>query len=394
MGRRLAVLAAAAALTLAGCSDNDAPADPEAAPEPTHETGHTGHATTKPAAKVPLRKDERLVELTMPASYTPEAPTYGTDDYRCFVLDPGLKRRSFVTGVDVLPGNPDVVHHVILFQVPPDQVDEAEAKDAETPGQGWTCFGGTGLSGAIDGLDQAPWIGAWAPGGGERVMADDIGIPLEPGTRVIMQVHYNLLAGDSPDTSSAVLRMAPGTRDLQPLETTLLIAPVELPCRPGHDTSPLCDRGQAVFDVTGRFGGQAGFTVGGLQLLCGGNPQKPKAGPVQHCDRTVSEAGTIRAIAGHMHLLGRRIKIEVNPGTPGARTLLDVHPWNFDEQGSVPVEPPAQVDAGDTLRVTCRHSQTMRDLLPDLKGIPERYVVWGEGTTDEMCLGIVLMTRG
>ena len=30
---------------------------------------------------------------------------------------------------------------------------------------------------------------------------------------------------------------------------------------------------------------------------------------------------------------------------------------------------------------------------PSFDGQPERYVVWGEGTTDEMCLGIVLFTR-
>jgi hypothetical protein len=382
------VLLAVAALVLAGCNESKPTASK---PEPTNPSHH---ATTTPASSVPLRAQERFVTLAMPTAYTPKAPTYGTDDYRCFLLDPKLTDRSFVTGVDVLPGNPDVVHHVILFQVPKDQVAAAEQKDAEVPGEGWTCFGGTGLEGDVgDGLNRAPWIGAWAPGGGERVMTKDIGIPLAPGTRVIMQVHYNLLAGDSPDVSSARLRMAPGSKPLKPLDTMLLIAPIELPCRPGHDDNALCDRGTAVADVTGRFGPQAGVTVGGLQLLCGGNPQNPRAGSTQHCDRRVGESGTIRAIAGHMHLLGRRITIELNPGTPRARTLLDVHPWNFDEQGSVPVDPPAQIGPGDTLRVTCRHSQQMRDLLPDLKGIPERYVVWGEGTTDEMCLGIVLLTH-
>jgi len=32
-------------------------------------------------------------------------------------------------------------------------------------------------------------------------------------------------------------------------------------------------------------------------------------------------------------------------------------------------------------------------VLPAFEDVPERYVVWGEGTTDEMCLGIVLVTR-
>jgi hypothetical protein len=379
-GRTLAV---AGVLLLSACN-NASPAtrDPVApTPSPTH-------------SAVPLRAGERFLDLTMPSAYTPKAPTYGTDDYRCFLLDPRLDAPAFVTGVDVLPGNPKVVHHVILFRVPPSQVADAEAADARVPGEGWTCFGGTGLTGELgDGLNRAPWIGAWAPGGGERVMAKGIGIPLTPGTRVIMQVHYNLLAGHSPDVSSARLRLAGGDAGLDPLETMLLVAPVELPCRPGHDTNPLCDRDKALYDVGARFGPEAGFTVGGLQLICGGDVQDPRPGPVQHCDRRVDRAGTIRAIAGHMHLLGRRITIELDPGTPHARTLLDLHPWNFDDQGSLPVDPPVTVKPGDTLRLTCHHSQVLRDYLPELKGIPERYVVWGEGTTDEMCLGIVLLTR-
>ena len=40
-----------------------------------------------------------------------------------------------------------------------------------------------------------------------------------------------------------------------------------------------------------------------------------------------------------MHLLGRSIKIEVNPGTPRAKTVLDIPIWDFDNQGSKPVKP-------------------------------------------------------
>ena len=93
-----------------------------------------------------------------------------------------------------------------------------------------------------------------------------------------------------------------------------------------------------------------------------------------------------------MHLLGRSISIELNPGRPDAQTLLDIEPWNFDEQGAIPLDTPVAIEPGDDLRVTCRHSQRMRDLLPALADQPERYVVWGEGTTDEMCLGIVMLT--
>lgn len=224
-------------------------------------------------------------------------------------------------------------------------------------------------------------------------MADDLGIPLAAGGRVVMQVHYNLLAGEGDDVSSARLRIADGTAGLTPLETVLLPAPVELPCRPGHADGPLCDRDAALFDVMDRFGETAGATSAGLQLLCGDGDFEPDPGPVQTCDRTVSEPTTVRAVAGHMHLLGRSITIEANPGTDRARTLLDVPVWDFDDQSARGLVEPAVLAPGDVLRVTCRHDQATRDMLPAFDGKPDRYVVWGEGTTDEMCLGIAMVTR-
>ena len=94
-----------------------------------------------------------------------------------------------------------------------------------------------------------------------------------------------------------------------------------------------------------------------------------------------------------MHLLGRSIYVDVNKGTDQARRILDIPVWDFDNQVSTLVDPPVTLVPGDTLTVTCRHDQSLRDRLPAFDGQPERYVVWGEGTTDEMCLGIVLLTR-
>ena len=152
--------------------------------------------------------------MTMPTAYTPSAPNgVGTDDYRCFLLDPRLTRDSFLTGTNVLPGNPDVVHHVILFRVDADQVAEAQAKDAAEHGEGWTCFGGTGLQGDFAQVDDANWLGAWAPGARESLAPPGYGVRLDKGSRIVMQVHYNLLLGAAPRTpSSAQLRMAPRGR--------------------------------------------------------------------------------------------------------------------------------------------------------------------------------------
>jgi hypothetical protein len=148
-----------------------------------------------------------------------------------------------------------------------------------------------------------------------------------------------------------------------------------------------------VLDLMQRFGSGSGATVAGLQLLCDGDVVHPRAGPTQRCDRRVSSPMVVRAAAGHMHLLGRSIKIELNPGTSGARTLLNRAVWDFDNQRATPLPKPVRVKSGDVLRVTCTHDVGLRRLIPELQKEQPRYVTWGEGTSDEMCLGIVIYTK-
>ncbi len=377
---------------LASCSTgSDGPATSAKVPPESPAAAHSDDpGAARPAARVPLRDGERRMTVQMAEPYTPSAPEkVGTDDYRCFLLDPKLDKDVLVTGTDVLPGEPSEVHHVILFQVPPDQIDAAQHLDNMDYGEGWTCFGGTGLGTGAE-LDDAPWLGGWAPGGQESVLRSGYGIPLAAGSKIIMQVHYNLLAGKKPDVSATRLRLTDGSADLHPVSTMLLPAPVELPCRPAHADGPLCDRDAALADVKSRFGERAGMTADLLHLLCPG-PLTP--GPSQSCTRTIEEPGTIIGVAGHMHLLGRSIKIEVNPGTSEARTILDIPIWDFDNQGAHPIAP-VHLEPGDEVKVTCEHDQKLRDLLPAFEGQPDRYVVWGEGTTDEMCLGILQIAQG
>lgn len=392
MSRRARLGALAAAVVLAGCGG-----DPATLPGGGGHDAHPGASATSAATPVTsgrssptpvgLRDGERFVELRMPHPYTPKAPTTGTDDYRCFLLDPKLTRDSVITGTDFLPANSKLVHHVILYKIDAEHVRRAEARDDLDAGDGWTCFGGTGIDGAGDqDLTRAPWLGAWAPGGSEEVAADGIGTAVAAGSRIVMQVHYTLLAGSGSDQSAARLRIAADGKRYRHLHTLLLPAPVELPCRPGR-SGPLCDRDAAMADNTARFGMEAA-RANLMHVLCGAEP----VGPTQQCTRPVGEKLVVRATAGHMHLLGKAIRIVANAGTARERTLLDVPVWNFDDQRSIPLDTPVTLNPTDTLTVTCTHDQSLRDRLPALAGTPERYVVWGEGTADEMCLGIVLFT--
>jgi hypothetical protein len=94
-----------------------------------------------------------------------------------------------------------------------------------------------------------------------------------------------------------------------------------------------------------------------------------------------------------MHLLGKSIRITLDPGTAHARTLLNIPVWNFDDQGARTLAHPVTVKAGENIRVTCTHDASLHQKLPALRNLPPRYVTWGDGSTDEMCLGILLYTN-
>lgn len=392
--RKLAVLLLAAGL-VAGCTSSSHHATPPVASGLSSQPAPTSAPVAPRVAVAALRPGERWINLSMPGgAYRPQAPAGGTDDYRCILLDPKITTDTFLSGVVLQPGNPKLVHHAILYRVEPDQVAAARARDASDPRLGWSCFGDPGLPGSGDvvgALQSAPWVAAWATTGGEQLFSPGTGQLLKAGSQLILQIHYNLLGGSGTDNTSVRLRVAGRGAHLQPLHTLLLPAPVELPC-PADQSGPLCSRDASVFDVVRRFGPDAGRTVAGLQLLCGGSLTHPKAGPTQTCARPVPGTIQIRAVAGHMHMLGKSIQIDVVHPNGTWQRLLDVKVWNFDDQHATVLPKPVTVHAGDSLRVTCTHDATLREKLPELAKLPPRYVVWGAGSSDEMCLGIVSYT--
>ena len=100
-------------------------------------------------------------------------PQGGTDEYRCVILDPHLTTPTFLSGSQFQPQNTPMVHHAIVFAVPPENAAAAHAKDAATPGQGWTCFGDDGM----EGEQPSAWVDTWAPGATETLLQQDVGLP-------------------------------------------------------------------------------------------------------------------------------------------------------------------------------------------------------------------------
>jgi mono/diheme cytochrome c family protein len=380
VGQELRTLTAAQRAAVVSWARAGGPTDGPAPPAP-------------PVTSPPAREGETTLDLPLPQAYTPRASGGATDDYRCFLLDPGLTADAFVTSARIVPGAARVVHHVILFRVEPAQVAQAQRLDQAGAGLGWPCFGGTGIEvRGADELNAAPWVSAWAPGWGGGRLPEGTGVPLTAGSRIVMQVHYNLLNGRTPDRSRAVLTVAPASSGLRPLQTILLPAPVELACAKG-ESGRLCNRDEAIRDLARKYGQGAGYTPLYLLLLCRGDAVHVRPSATSTCERKLDRQTTIYVAAGHMHLLGASIRVELNPGTSRRRVLLDIPRWDFHWQNAYQLVEPISAGPGDVLRVTCRHDVTKRH---HTEGVPHtpRYILWGEGTTDEMCLGIVQVTRG
>jgi hypothetical protein len=331
--------------------------------------------------------------LTMEGSwYKPSAPAGGTDDYHCTLVNPHVTKNSFIVKAHFYPNSIEV-HHAILFLIPPNLA--AQAVKDDKGGKGWTCFGESALPGTDAGrqISNTPWLTAWAPGHGEDVEPAGTGVSLPAGSLVVEQIHYNLLRGDKPVRARLQLTTVPASTPLQPLQLDLRPAPPDVPC-PADVTGPLCSRAASLADLGKRFGPSAITFDNLIEQACGRNPVDPPSGDTTSCTWPIAANETIVRLGAHMHLTGRSLRIILDPGTPKQQVLLNVTNFNFDYQKSYTLAHPVMTHPGDTLEVSCTYDPTLRQELPQLRKLPARYVVWGDGSSDEMCLGLVQTVKG
>ena len=334
-------------------------------------------------------------EITMPKPYEPKGSNGGFDDYRCFLIDPKVRSNTILTQIEFIPQTKEIVHHAILFRIPAAQITQANALDPEQ--DGWSCFGGSGVGTMFQSFVNTPWLSAWVPGRNKDAAPKGYGYPFNKGDQIVLQVHYNLLAANdgrqNKDQSKIILSGVPATgAKVKTLNYELLPAPVELAC-PAGVTGPLCDRKKSLIDLAARTSAISALETTGISVLCKQDPFNPIPSNTSTCDKVIRRAQLVVAAAPHMHLLGRSLKITANPGTAQETVLLDNKNYNFDDQSAKVLPKPFQLKAGDTVRVQCTFDPTLRQKLPVLKNLPAKYITWGEGSGDEMCLGVLITSK-
>jgi hypothetical protein len=349
-------------------------------------TGSSAQATSNRMDGQPVT----TLTLTMPHAYKPVFTHGSTDDYHCILLNPHVTSNSYIVGSQFHPGSGPSeveVHHAILFLVPPKEV---AAVTSLNPGdKGWSCFGESPLDGnSLAGLGNFPWLSAWAPGAGLDTEPLTTGTPLPAGSMVIMQVHFNGLVGDKPVKPWLQLKTVPASAHLRPESQTIDIAPPDYGC-PTGSTGPLCSRPAALAYLGQRFGEHAVLFDDAIEAICGRNPVDPPTSDTTQCTWPVYQSAYVIRLTAHMHLTGASMRVTLNPGTPTQKTLLNVPDFNFHYQRGYNLAHWVKVVPGDKIEVSCTYNPELRQQLPQLRKVQPRYVVWGDGSSDEMCLSLI-----
>jgi polyisoprenoid-binding protein YceI/mono/diheme cytochrome c family protein len=329
--------------------------------------------TSPPAAAAVPRRD---VVLTMPQAYTGSLAV--PNDYRCFVLDPRFTKATFVTGYTVTPGRRAEIHHAQIFHIARAQVAAGLRKSGQGGQPGWTCYGGASLGRGDRGL-----IAGWVPGQDPVHYPENAGVLFQPGDAIVLQIHYHYEDRPTPDRSTVALETAPGTAAIKQLQIVNPLAPVEIPCDPGQ-TNPLCERTASIAENTKVYGRIGAVQETALLFLCGRTADELAAtyhdGRARSsCDSPVPSSGQVIAVMGHMHTLGSSFRLTLDPGQPDEKVLLDIPRWNFDWQMNYQLATPIHVHAGQTVRMDCSWDRSLDPTRP------QKYIVFAEGTEDEMC---------
>lgn len=313
-----------------------------------------GAAEGDPAAEAPpIDSGARTLSrtdltLAMPEAYTPQQ---SPDDYRCFLVDWPNDETTYVTGFGVQPGVAAMVHHVIAYLATPDTVATYQALDEAEPGPGYTCFGGSGGG-------KTSWIGGWAPGALGSDFPAGTGIEIPPGSKVILQLHYNTLTTAAvPDQTSVVLKID------QSVEKKAFVVPWTNPSWVAKKTMDIpAHTADASHEWESDPALLVGFATGGAI--------------------STKEPFTLHTAGLHMHTRGTSAITEIVHASGESDCVLDIPSWNFHWQGSYELAAPKTIVPGDKIRLECHWNNS---------GATD--MNWGEGTGDEMCLGTFYVTQ-
>lgn len=284
--------------------------------------------------------------------YSAKMPNYmvntANDLYRCFVINTNFLVDKFAAEVEIIPGNPSIVHHVIVFE---DSTMLIKQKDSADAGAGYTSFFATGS-------DQSRIVGEWVPGSAPITFPNLMGLRLKKNTRLILQIHYPKGTFLKLDSTRVNIKFA--TNTASPFFREVFMAPI--------------------LSATNIINPPLSIPPNVVKTFTSANTVTTSvAVPYPFM--------TILSVGPHMHLLGNKMKVYAltnNTLTAAADTtpFINIKKWDFRWQGNYSFRNPLKIALGSTL--VCESSYDNRASNLNNPNSPPQTVNAGEATTDEM----------
>lgn len=290
-------------------------------------------------------------EVVMPEPYTPEPEAGRLDDFRCFAVDWPLDEPGFVTGIQPVPGARAILHHIVLAYAEGDDAEFWNETKSEDGRPGLPCEGGLADL-KISGILGGSLLGGDFPEG--------IGTRIEPGTKIILNVHYSMTDA-APEADQTAVRFK-----VDPIDT------------------PIRESGTIVV-------ANPAWLISDAMLV--------KAGEVrtfryQYDPRVYARGKDIELVGyvPHMHEFGTKMIAGVVRGDGTKDCLTDIQGWDFGWEQPYWFAEPIRFETGDEVYVECTFDNTAENQ-PIIGGerIEPRDIAWG---TDQqaMCAGFVVFS--
>jgi mono/diheme cytochrome c family protein len=262
----------------------------------------------------------------LPEAY--RVPAEGTVGYQYTAVPTGLTEDRWVTSIEVRPGSPEVVHHVLAYALPGEAFENGRLRR-------W------------DLLDERRgFFAAWAPGSEPVIYPEGHARELRAGTVLMFELHY------TPNGRAALDRSSIGVR----------FASEDPAWRPE------------------RIVRTAGISNRSIRI---------PAGAAEHHEAStgvVARAMRVHAFMPHMHLRGKAFRFDQVAADGTRTTLLDVPRYDFNWQLRYQLATPLALDAGTRIDITGLFDNSADN---PANPAPERAIGWGPETKDEMLIGFV-----
>ena len=295
-------------------------------------SGNLNLAPANPTPTIGSQITNATIKLKMP-NYTVNT---SSDLYRCFVLPTNIPQNEYVTALEVIPGNRQIVHHVLVFQdtsIIPVNLDNADS------GPGYVAFGGTGSQ-------TSQLIGVYVPGQEPFQFPNGFGAKLLKNTRIILQIHYPGGINSQLDSTKVYLKTTSNTL------RQIFIEPILNHQNSNMTNGPLYIPANEIKTFNTKY--------------------------------LMNSKATIFSVAPHMHLIGRSIKAYGLTPTNDTIKFIDIPKWDFHWQRTYSFIKPVIVQPNDKLWGEALYDNTTAN--PYNPNNPPLAVTKGEGTADEMML--------